>query len=188
MVFRRIYGEEIERLSISEIDDDFKRQLAKLKGQLSVHKGAAAEYRVRYRLLVASLSGATLADVVHNDSQDLVSSPAAALGPFTLIRKARFYVDQETSVEIDLHAVHENETGTDLMIEVKDWQREPAADAVRRFIQAKELLAGRLERDTVFLFSSESGLGEEAAAKLRDARILVLEAKELGRFEASSGL
>ncbi len=47
MFFRRLYGEEIDRVGVAEIDDDFRRQLATLKGQLSVHKGAAAEYRVR---------------------------------------------------------------------------------------------------------------------------------------------
>ncbi len=178
MVFRRIYGEEIERMSVGEIDDDFKRELASLKGQLSVHKGAAAEYRVRYRLLVASLSGATLAEVVR-DSQD-----ATPIGPFTVIRKARFYVDQETSVEIDLHAACEDDGGTDLMIEVKDWEREPAADAVRRFIEVRDALTGHLRRRTAFLFYSESGLAEEATAMLHAAGIGVLDPEKLAGFEA----
>ncbi len=185
MVFRRIYGEEIDRVSVGEIDDDFKRQLAGLKGQLSVHKGSAAEYRVRYRLLVASLSGATLADVVE-DSED-ASLGAIPIGPFTVIRKARFYVDQEKSVEVDLHAVHEDDAGTDLMIEVKDWEKEPSLDVVRRFIAVKEALAGHLKKKTVFLFYSESGLSEEAAALLREAGILVLDPEKLAGFEASAG-
>ena len=49
MVFRRLYGEEIDRVSVGEIDDDFKRELTSLKGQLSVQKGDLAEHRVRYR-------------------------------------------------------------------------------------------------------------------------------------------
>jgi len=182
MVFRRIYGEEIDRVSVEEIDDDFKGKLAALKGQLSVHKGAAAEYRVRYRLLVASLNGATLKGVVR-DSQD-----ATPLGPFTVIRKARFYVDQEKSVEIDLHAVHEDDDGTDLMIEVKDWEKEPSSDVVRRYIEVKEALAGHLKRKTVFLFYSESGLGEEGAALLHEAGIRLLDPEKLAGFEASPGL
>ena len=49
MVFRRLFGEEIDRISVAEIDDDFKKDLATLKGKLSVQKGALAELRVRYR-------------------------------------------------------------------------------------------------------------------------------------------
>ncbi len=35
MVFRRLYGTQIDRVSVAEIDDDFKRELATLKGQPS---------------------------------------------------------------------------------------------------------------------------------------------------------
>ncbi len=188
MVFRRIYGAEIERVSVGEIDNDFKRELAAAKGSISVHKGAAAEYRVRYRLLVATLRGATLADI-DRDSQDLDRALAEIrLGPFTVIRKARFYVDQETSVEIDLHAVSEDDGGTDLMIEVKDWEREPTLDAVRRFIEIKNALTGHLERKTAFLFYSEGGVGEDLAAMLAEAGIRVLDPEKLVGFEAPSGL
>lgn len=128
---------------------------------------------MRYRLLLASLSrvkprGATLADIVR-DPQDLGTLP---VGPFAFIRTARFYVDQEKSVEVDLHAVHEDDDGTDLMLEVKDWEREPSLDQVRRFIEVKDALTGYLKRRTVFVFYSESGLGEEAAATLAEAGVL----------------
>lgn len=185
MVFRRIYGTEIERVGLEEIDGDFKRELAAAKGRISMHKGAAAEYRVRYRLLVASLRGASLAGVVR-DSPGL-TRPEAPLGPFTVIRKARFYVDQERSVEVDLHAVHQDDDGTDLMIEVKDWEKEPSSDAVRRFIEVKSALAGNLEKKSVFFFYSESGLSAEAAAMLGEAGIRVLDAEKLAGFEAVPG-
>ncbi len=181
MVFRRIYGEEIDLVSVEEIDEDFKRELAGLKGQLSVYRGELAEHRVRYRLLIASLRGATLSDVVR-DSED-----ATPIGPFTRIRKAHFYVDQDTCREVDLHAVHENDDGTDLMIEVKDWKKEPSPGVVRRFIEVKEALEGQLRRKTVFLFYSESGLSEEAAARLGEAGILLLDADLLAGFETSGG-
>ncbi|MCP4664688.1 MAG: hypothetical protein GY856_55615 [bacterium] len=182
MVFRRIYSEEIEELDDATVENNFKRELAALKGQLSVHKGSAAEYRVRYRLLVASLRSATLADVVQ-DSED-ASAPQTPLGPFAVIRKARFYVDHETSVEIDLHAVHSDDAGTDLMIEVKDWKKEPSLDVVRRFVAVKEALEGQQKKKTVFLFYSSSGLSSEAVAMLRSAGILVLDAEKLAGFEA----
>ncbi len=179
MVFRRIYGEEIDRVDVRQIDDDFQHQLAALKGQLSVHRGSAAEYRVRYRLLVASLSGATLADVTDSSGD---TSSRVPLGPFEAIRKARFFADQEKSLEIDLHAVHEDSEGTDLMIEVKDWQKEPPLDAVRRFIQIKEAL-GDLKRHTVFLFYSESGLSGNAVEMLTESGVLILDPEKLARFE-----
>jgi hypothetical protein len=176
MVFRRIYGEEIDRVSVQEIDDDFKRELAGLKGRLSVARGALAEHRVRYRLLVASLRGATLSDIVQGVKD------ATPVGPFTVIRKARFYDDLEQSVEVDLHAVHEEDDGTDLMIEVKDWEGEPPLDAVRRFANVKETLHGHLSRRTVLLFYSESGLGEDAAGMLDEAGVLVLDPAKLARY------
>ncbi len=179
MVFRRIYGAEIERVSLGEIDDDFKREIAALKGQLSVHKGAAAEHRVRYRLLVASRSHVTVGDIVHGCEDD------TPVGPFAAIRKARFYVDQERSVEVDLHAIHEGDDGTDLMIEVKDWEREPPLEAVRRFIEVKKALTGHLKRKTVFLFYSESGLSEEAVGVLGEAGILMLAPEKLAALEAA---
>ncbi|MCP4548017.1 MAG: hypothetical protein GY835_16250 [bacterium] len=59
---------------------------------------------------------------------------------------------------------------------------------VRRFIRVKEVLSGRLRRKTVFLFYRESGLGEESAAMLRRAGILILDAKKLARYETPSDL
>ncbi len=74
------------------------------------------------------------------------------------------------------------------MIEVKDWEKEPSQDVVRRFIEVKEALAGKLTRKTVFLFYSESGLSEKAAARLDEAGVRILDGKLLAGFEASRGL
>ena len=115
-------------------------------------------------------------------------APELTLDRFTTIRKARVHLDQERSVEVDLHAVSERADGTDLMIEVKDWEKQPTAAAVRRFVEVKEALAGHLERQAVFLFYSESGLGEEAAATLAAAGILILDPAKLAGYEMPSGL
>jgi hypothetical protein len=116
MVFRRIYGEEIDRVGAREIDADFKHKLASLKGELSVKKGELAEHRVRYRLLVASQRGATLGDILPPDCPLPEGiEPSTPIGPFKGIRKARFYINQDTSVEIDLHAESEDDDGTDLI-------------------------------------------------------------------------
>ncbi len=43
MVFRRIYGSEIERVRVRSIEDDFKQELVRLKGQLDPAKLAGYE-------------------------------------------------------------------------------------------------------------------------------------------------
>ena len=181
MVFRRIYGAEIEQVTRKTIEDDFKKELATTRRKVAWQKGVAAEYKIRYRLLAASLRGATLADIVTE-----APPPELTLDRFTSIRKAHFHLDQEHSVEADLHAVSERDDGTDLIVEVKDWEREPTRDAVRRFVEVKEALAGHLERRTAFLFYSESGLGEEPAAMLAAAGILIVDVESLAGYEAPS--
>ena len=178
MVFRRIYGVEIERVNVAAIEADFKKELATARRQIAWQKGRAAEYKVRYRLLAASLQGAALADIVTHSCEDLT------LDRFDSIRKARFHLDQEKSVEIDLHAISERDDGIDLMVEVKNWQREVTRDTVSRFIEVKEKLAGHLKRTTVFLFYSERGVGEEPAAVLTKAGILILDPEKLASYEA----
>ncbi len=71
------------------------------------------------------------------------------------------------------------------MIEVKDWEGEPPLDAVGRFVNVKETLRGQLSRRTIFLFYSESGLGEDTAAMLDEAGVLVLDPAKLARFEGA---
>ncbi len=70
------------------------------------------------------------------------------------------------------------------MIEVKDWETEVPLDAVRRFVEVKNALAGQPKRKAVFLFYSESGLGAEAATLLAEAGVLLLDPEKLARFEA----
>ncbi len=178
MVFRRIYAAEIERVDAGAIEDDFKKELDRARRQAAWHKGSAAEYKVRYLLLVASLAGAALADVVTREPP-----PELTLDRFTSIRKTHFHLDQERYVEADLYAVSEQSDGTDLVIEVKAWEREPTRDVVRRFIRDKEALAGHFERKTAFLFYSESGLREETAAMLDEAGILTIDVEKLGGYE-----
>ncbi len=184
--YRRIYGAEIEHTSVASIDDDFKRQLASARGLASWHKGRAAEFMVRYQLLVASLQGATMGDIC-------VGPPLPEgvgelrLGPFQSIRKARFYVDQERGFEADLHAVCDpaaGEDGVDLIIEVRAWEKGVSRQAVLRFILMKEALEGQLERRTVFLFYCEGELAEDLCVLLRDAGIAIIDAARLASYEA----
>ncbi len=132
---------------------------------------------------MASLAGADLTDLVTEPLRE-----TQPLDRFATVRKAHFHLDQDTSVEIDLHAVSERDDGTDLMLEVKDWKREVTADVVRRFVETQEALAGHLERKTVFLFYSERGLGEKPAAMLHEAGILILDAAKLASYEMPAGL
>ena len=77
----------------------------------------------------------------------------------------------------------ERDGGTDLMVEVKAWEREVTQDVARRFVEVKETLAGHLERKTAFLFYSEGGLGEEAAATLAEAGVLIIDVERLAGYE-----
>ena len=100
------------------------------------------------------------------------------------MRKARFFIDQDKSYEIDIHAVSTTEVGIDLMVEVKDLERTASMDAVRRFVEAKEIFSPQLEHETVFLFYSESGVNANVTAALADAGVLVIDPKKLAAFEA----
>ncbi len=186
MVFRRMYGAEIEQTSVASIDEDFKQQLASAKGLASWHKGRAAEFKVRYQLLVASLQGAKLADLrAAGDVSD--GDGELRLGPFQSIRKARFYLDQERSFEADLHAVYDRaagEEGFDLILEVKAWEKGVSRQAVLHFLAMKEALLDQLERRTLFLFYSERELAEELCTLLRDAGIAIVDAARLASYEA----
>ncbi len=72
--------------------------------------------------------------------------------------------------------------------QVKNWERKATTDAARRFVEVKEKLSGQIERRTVFLFYSKSGLSQEAEATLREAGVLILDPEKLARHEASSPL
>jgi hypothetical protein len=69
------------------------------------------------------------------------------------------------------------------MVEVKDWERLVSDDVARRFALIKEKLASSLERRTMFLFYSESGLSQEAKVTLAEAGVLILDPKKLARYE-----
>ena len=136
--------------------------------------------KVRYRLLVASLRGARLADLcAPGDIDD--EDGNLRLGPFASIRKNRFYVDQERSFEADLHAVVDQGASgeADLIVEVKAWEQGVPRSAVERFLAMKEAVSPRLERRTVFLFYSESELAENLAALLRAAGIGIVDPARL---------
>ena len=185
MIFRRLYGEEIEQVNAERIDEEFKEQLASIQGQVSWHKGQKEEYKVRYQLLLASLNGAKLGDLCA--PEDIQAGDIElTLGPFRSIRKSRFYVDQEHSYEADLHAANEStdSKSPDLIVEVKAWEQRPPSSAVERFIEMKDAVSPQLDRPTVFLVYSQSGLGESSAAKLREARIAIIDPSRLARYEA----
>ncbi len=192
MVFRRVYGDEVEQISVEQIDEDFKKrlagveeQLASARGLASWRKGEAAEFKVRYQLLVASLRGARLADLCAAGDID-AEDGELRLGPFESIRKNRFYVDQERSFEADLHAVSTPDAlgSADLIVEVKAWKQGVERCAVERCVEMKEATSPQLERRTVFLFHSESELAENLAALLRGAGIGIVDPTRLAKHEA----
>jgi hypothetical protein len=181
MVFRRIYGVEIQQVSLARIEDDFKKQLDSARRQAAWHRGQAAEYRVRYRLYTASLSGATLADIVVGEVP-----PELTLDRFATIRKGHFHFDQTHHVEADLHAVSERADGTDLVVEVKDWERPLTRDIAEAFADTKKTLTPHLQRQTAFLVYSEGGVSPEASVLLAEAGVLLIDAVKLAGYEMPS--
>ena len=89
-------------------------------------------------------------------------------------------------VEADLHAGSESEDGTDLVVEVKDWERPLTRDAAAAFVETRNRLVGRLERRTVFLVYSEGGVSPDAGAVLAGAGVLVLDVDKLVGYEMPS--
>jgi len=107
---------------------------------------------------------------------------------FSTIGKARFYLDQDKSVEaagvpVDLHAVSEREDGTDLIVEVKALDRAVTRSEAAAFVKTRETLAGRLEKKTGFLFYSASGLSSDAAAVLEEAGVMFVDVAKLAGYE-----
>jgi hypothetical protein len=128
-----------------------------------------------------SLAGASLDDIAVGDVPD-----GLTLDRFTTICKGRPHFDLETSVEIDLHAVSEKDDGTDLVVEVKDWERPLTHDAAAAFAETKEKLAPLLARRTAFLLYSESGVSPEASVALAEAGVLVVDVDKLAGYEMPS--
>ena len=188
MVFRRLYSEEIERMGKPRLEADFLDDLKSLRGKLSRAKGIAAEYKVRYRLLLASYAEMPLGEIVTDASRTLLPSEDLKLGPLKSLNKESFHLDQEHRVEVDLFAPSEKEDVPDLIVEVKDWRRPLNDVAARAFIESKEKLRHHLKRPTIFMVYSENGLGEAAKELLEQAEVLILDPAKLGRCKFPSTL
>ncbi len=69
MVFRRIYGSEIEEMSVEKIDEGFKRELKSLKGQLST-------YRTRLRSVASPVSARPISTPSTTPTSRSISTPS----------------------------------------------------------------------------------------------------------------
>ncbi len=165
-VFRKIYGEEIDRVDPQTIREDFERELTLLDRQTNTYKGLAGEYKVMFHLLAAVNQQASLADIVFNHQPDF------ELNAYVSMHKDRLYNSHESSREIDIYARSTNEDGTDLAIEVKNWKQEVSTTVVNQFIDLKKDYAGGLKKKTGFVLYSENGFSEAQEDLMIDHQIM----------------
>jgi len=173
VVFRRLYAEEIEGIGQADLEAEFEKRFAALKGQLANAKGLAAEEKVRYYLLLAGRDERCLSDLCLGVDEE------TRLGPFSKIEKRSAHPDQNLRVEIDLFAEAESEDHPDLAVEVKDWARPIGTAEIDAFIAKKEALAPRMQRPARFILYSERGFRADQVTRLAEHGILACDADHL---------
>ena len=175
VVYRKLYEEELKQpVTPDELHEELLKKLRSAQSQVSYHKGIAAEYRVRYRLLMAEREEIALEDLVYNHQ------PGCTLGPFASIRKRRFYTDQERSIEIDIYCEREEPDGRDLAVEVKDHITPLTIDMLKEFIAKRQPLEDFRKRPVGLLLYSEEGVNAEQAEFLKAHGVMYTDRERLG--------
>jgi hypothetical protein len=167
IVFRRRYEEEINKVDQKEVEDDIKKQLAGLKGQISFYKGISSEYRVINLLVFALYRGWKLENIVEK------ALPGLTFGPFMSMEKKTFDFGQQNRVEVDIFCKSTVSDGMDFIVEVKDWKTEVTMQAVDGFINNKQKLEKNLKKKAGYIFYSENGMPEKLAERLLENGIMV---------------
>ena len=178
LVFRRIYGEEIDAIDSETLSEEFRKRFASLSGKLSNAKGLATEQKVRYYLLQAARKQVPLADL----SLGPIDLPSQKLGWFAQIRKHSLHPEQNQRIEIDVYARAENDGDPDLAVEVKDHERPIGATIVDAFIEKKTRIASMLDRPPIFMMYSEHGFTKGQSKRLADHQILACDHKILAKL------
>ena len=178
MVFRRAYGEEIDDVDLEQITQDSHRALTHLKRKTAWLKGIRGEYKVRYHLTRAAQKGIALADVVHNPSKGL------RLDPYASTKKERISATTETSREVDIYARALEPDGCDLVIEVKNWEKQATHKEIEAFLQLKAMAEQRVTKKTGYLFYSENGFDQDGQATLNAAGVMYTDSPKLTSYEA----
>jgi len=178
VVFRKVYGPEIEALEPSAITDDFEKFLTRIKRQTSWMKGLRGEYKVRYHLYVAGATGVPIGDVIYNPSAGIT------LEPYASTKKERLSGGIESSREVDVYARSEREDGTDLVVEVKNWEKPIGHQEIEAFLKLKAIVEKTVTRKTGYLFYSENGFTSEQKTMLEAAGVMYSDGKKLTSYEA----
>ena len=175
LVFRRIYGDEIDNVDSVSLTEEFEQRLGSLKGKLGNARGLAAEQLVRYYLLQAGRKQVALGDL----SLETVDQPKQKLGHFRQIKKRSLHPEQDQRIEIDLFVEAESDGDLDMVVEVKDRERPVGAAQVDTFIAAKARIEPMLKRPAVFMMFSEQGFTTGQTLRLREHHILACDGKIL---------
>ena len=177
MVFRKAYGEEIERLAPAKIAAEIDRQMTQTQRQTAWRKGLVGEYMVRYHLMMAAQRGIALDTLVFNP---IVQQP---LTRFVSMNKERISTGTESFREVDIYARAQASESIDLVVEVKNWQQPPNNTQLQRFIQLKDQLQAKLQKTTGFLLYSEAGFKTDQETLMQQHGIMYTHAGKLTAYE-----
>ncbi|MCP4382161.1 MAG: hypothetical protein GY798_12240 [Hyphomicrobiales bacterium] len=172
-VFRKRYAEEIEKVSAYKVTDEFEQEMKTAKRRTAWWKGLAGEYKVMYYLQAAVNREARPSDVIFNPAEGFT------LKGFTGMNKKTFHKDLGARDEMDIYARSTDPNDADLIAEVKTWKQPVSNEVVKKFIEQKKRLAGKLERKTAFLLYSETGFTEDQEKLMRADDIMYTTSKKL---------
>ncbi len=117
MVFRKIYGADIDNIPNEQIRNDIETRLKSLSGRLAHFKGMAAEERVAKKLVFLPQKSIQPASVITGPAEDLVFET------FSSAYKHVFQLAEGVHIEADIYCRAKTESGPDLIVEVKDWKK-----------------------------------------------------------------
>jgi hypothetical protein len=178
-VFRKRYAEEIERVTPSTVTAEFEQEMKIARRREAWQKGCAGEYRVMCFLLLASSRGLAPSDVIFNPT------PGFTLNGFTGMKKRTFHGHGGDKDEMDIFAYSKDPNDTDLIAEVKVWEKPVSNQAVEKFVEQKKRLV--LARKTAFLFYSESGFTKSQEQLMRDNGVMYTTLAKLAGSQVVDG-
>ena len=178
-VFRKVYGEEIEQVSVGAIAEDFEKSMIRLKQQTAWMKGARAEYKVRFHLFMAASKGVAAEMVIYNPIPNLV------LEPYNTMNKERIAAGADNSREVDIYARTISENGHDLIVEVKKWEKQVNHAEIEAFLNLKAMAEKTVVKKTGFLFYSENGFTDKQMAVMKEAGVMYSDSQKLTSYEST---
>ncbi len=140
-------------------------------------KGTRAEYKVRFNLFMAATKGVDAQTVIYNPISDLT------LEPYLSLKKERLSIGADQGREVDIYARTSNPHAYDLIIEVKNWEKQIADAEIEAFIALKDAAGKLVKKKTGYLLYSENGFTDHQRNLLEAARIMYSDGQKLTSYE-----